>query len=62
MARWCGKDINYRGYLIKNDKVNKYLIVYDQRGNFMFRVENLSHGSITEVKNKIDALIERYNI
>lgn len=57
---WSGKDFNYRGYNIINDKKRKYLMVYDKRGNYVFREENWSHGNITVVKKRIDDLINRH--
>lgn len=44
MKHWSGKDFEYRGYLVKNDKKDGFLVVYDSRGNYLFRVNSFGHG------------------
>ena len=58
MKHWSGKDFEYRGYLIKNDKRNGFLNVYNNKGNYIFRVNSFGHGCVTEVKVRIDNLIK----
>ena len=56
MKNWSGNDFSYRGYHVKNNKKDGYLEVYDQRGNYVLRVDSFGTGSVTEVKSKIDRL------
>lgn len=61
MKKWSGKDFEYRGYCVKNNKKDGYLYVYDKNGNYAFRVDNFGHGSVTDAKSQIDYLIKRYD-
>ena len=60
MKYWSGKDFEYRGYKVKNDKKNGYLEVYDKNNNYLFRVNSLGKGSVTEVKYRIDRLVPEF--
>lgn len=60
MKSWTGKDLGYRGYVIHNNKSEGYLEIF-KNGKYVERVWNNSHGSITEVKNKIDYLIKCFD-
>lgn len=60
MKHWSGKDFEYRGYMVKNNKKDGFLNVYDKNNNYLFRVSSLGHGCIPEVKFHIDNLISRY--
>ena len=60
MKNWNGKDFHYRGYLVKNNKKDGFLSVYDDRGNYIFRVNSFGHGCVSEVKYRIDDLIKRF--
>ena len=60
MKHWSGKDFEYRGYKVKNDKSNGFLEVYDKNCNYLFRVNSFGKGCVTEVKIRIDDLIKRY--
>lgn len=60
MKPWTGKDLGYRGYVIHNNKSEGCLEIF-KNGKYVERVWNNSHGSITEVKNKIDYLIKCFD-
>lgn len=60
MKYWSGKDFDYRGYHVKNNKKDAFLEVYDKYNNYVFRVDSFGRGCVTEVKNRIDDLIKRY--
>ena len=60
MKPYMGKDVEYNGYLIKNNKKDGFLEVYDKNGNYLFRQPNFNHGSFTDVKRKIEELNKRY--
>lgn len=59
MKHWSGKDFKYRGYMVKNNKKDGFLNVYDKNNNYLFRVSSFG-GCIPEVKFRIDNLISRY--
>lgn len=60
MKRWSGKDFEYRGYTIKNNKTDGFLNVYDSRGNYIFRVDSFGKGCVNAVKYRIDDIIKRF--
>lgn len=60
MKHWSGKDFEYRGYMVKINKKEGFLNIYDKRNNYLFRVSSFGHGCISEVKIRIDNLISRY--
>lgn len=60
MKYWSGNDFEYRGHIVKNNKKDGYLNVYDKRNNFIFRVESFGRGCVQHVKSHIDNLIRRY--
>ena len=60
MKHWSGKDFDYRGYIVRNNKKEGVLNIYDKRNNYLFRVSSLGHGCIPEIKSRIDNLISRY--
>lgn len=46
--------------MVKNNKKEGFLNIYDKRNNYLFRVSSFGHGCISEVKIRIDNLISRY--
>lgn len=60
MKPWGGDELEYRGYRIKNNKREKILYVFDDKGNYAFGVDNYNHGSISSAKDTIDILIKRH--
>lgn len=63
MKGYRGEDFEYRGFVVKREKVyinSEDLVVYDKRGNYMFRVSNFNKGSKTSVKCRIDNIIKTY--
>lgn len=60
MKYWSGKDFDYRGYHVKNNKKDGFLEVYDKYNNYTFGVNSFGKGCVTDVKNRIDDLIKRY--
>lgn len=59
MKHWSGKAFEYRGYLVKNNKKEGFLNIYDKQNNHLFRVSSYG-GCVSEVKIRIDNLISRY--
>lgn len=59
MKHWSGKDFDYRGYIVRNNKKEGFLNIYDKHNNYLFRVSSYG-GCISEVKFRIDNLINRY--
>lgn len=60
MKYWNGRDFEYRGYIVKIKKREGFLYVYDNRNNYLFRVESLGSSEsscISGVKFRIDRLI-----
>lgn len=55
-----GTGFKYRGFSVKNNKKDRYLEIYDKRGNLMSRVDNFGQGCVSEAKCRIDVLIKRY--
>ena len=60
MKPWKGKDFDYLGYRIKNNLNEGYIYAYDKQGNQICKVWNINHGSITDVKRRIEAYIKKY--
>ena len=60
MKPWGGKDFDYRGYHIVNDKKNRLLLIYDPNGWCCETEENDCHAAANAVKNKIDRMIARH--
>lgn len=60
MKHWSGKDFEYRGYSVRNNKKDGYLNVYDKRNNYIFRVNSFGRGCVQSVKSQIDGLIKRH--
>lgn len=58
MKIWSGKELKYRGFLIKNNKNDGYLEIYDEKNHFIKRVENLENDSITDAKIEIDKILK----
>lgn len=58
MKQWLGSNFEYRGFHVKNDKASGCLVIYDQRGNYVTRVESFGKGSVTEAKYKIDKILK----
>ena len=56
VKHWSGNDFTYRGYHVKNNKKDGYLEVYDKYNQYIFRINNVGHGSVTEAKVRIDAI------
>lgn len=54
MKPWSGKDFEYLGLYVKNNKKIGYFEVFDKNGNLLFRQNNCSHASVTTVKKKIE--------
>ena len=54
MKPWSGKDFEYLGLYIKNNKKIGYFEVFDKNDNLLFRQINCSHASMTTVKKKIE--------
>lgn len=54
MKPWSGKDFEYLGLYIKNNKKIGYFEVFDKNDNLLFRQTNYSHASVTTVKKKIE--------
>ena len=54
MKPWSGKDFEYLGLYIKNNKKIGYFEVFDKNDNLLFRQTNCSHASVTIVKKKIE--------
>ena len=61
MKYWGGKDFNYRGFEIHNNKREHFLEV-SKNGQYYFRVDSFGKGSVTSVKVKIDMLIKKSTI
>lgn len=57
MKRWSGIDFSYKGFDIHNNKKDGYLEIY-KNGKYVDRIWNISHGSITDTKRRIDILAE----
>lgn len=60
MKPWGGDELEYRGCIIKNNKLEKCLYIYDSKGNYLCKVDNYNHGSISSAKDSVDILINRY--
>lgn len=60
MKSWGGNEFDYRGCKIKNNKKEKCLYIYDSKGNYIRKVDNYNHGSISSAKYSIDVLIKMY--
>lgn len=54
MKPWSGKDFEYLGLYVKNNKKIGYFEVFDKNGNLLFRQDNCSHASVTTVKKKVE--------
>lgn len=60
MKPWSGKDFKYNDFDIHNNKKDGYLEIYKD-GKYVDRIWNISHGSITTVKDRIDYLIKEHS-
>lgn len=60
MKAWSGKDFDYRGYHIVNDKKNRLLLIFDPNGWCCDRVNNWSHSAVTAAKDKVDYQIKNH--
>lgn len=54
MKPWSGKDFEYLGLYVKNNKKIGYFEVFDKNGNLLFRQNNCSHACVTTVKKKVE--------
>ena len=54
MKPWSGKDFEYLGFYIKNNKKIGYFEIFDKNDNLLFRQTNCCHASVTTVKKKIE--------
>ena len=62
MRPYSGKDSEYRGFFIKNNKKDGFLEIYDNNNKYLFKILNNGHGSITMAKWRIDEHIRQYGI
>ena len=54
MKFWSGKNFEYLGLYVKNNKKIGYFEIFDKNDNLLFRQENCGHASVTTVKKKIE--------
>ncbi|WP_373266201.1 hypothetical protein [Hungatella hathewayi] len=59
MKKYMRQITEYRGFIIKSNHKTGYLDIYDVSGNYLSRVHNFNHGSITDAKAKIDLIIPK---
>lgn len=57
MKHWGGKDFEYRGFKVHNNKKEHFLEAYKDN-QYYFRVDSFGRGSVTSVKVKIDMMIK----
>lgn len=54
MKFWSGKDFEYLGLYVKNNKKIGYFEIFDENDNLLFRQKNCGHACVTTVKKKIE--------
>lgn len=54
MKFWSGKDFEYLGLYVKNNKKIGYFEIFDKNDNLLFRHKNCGHASVTTVKKKVE--------